>query len=238
MKQVFSTVATSLAVLAFVSVVGAHQVQAQSQTAPEADEESSSSGELSLDATTTEQLKARIEKIVEERRNQIMGVISDLGKTRKGMIGEVQRVSAETVSIKTSKGTQILALNSDVIITKKGKAIPVETISVGDWVTVIGMYVDDTFTPELIDVSSESLRPKAHMVMLGTITDISKNLMVITPKNKSEAQKVTITKQSELLDSDGNPVELKKITEDSTVLFVAQQNGSTNELKSLKLLAQ
>jgi len=214
----------------------------QAQTTPdsileteEVEKTSSSSSQITLD--TTEKLKARIEKIVEERRSQIMGALSEIGRTRKGFIGEVQRVTAETITIKTNKGPQILPLSKEVILTKKGKSIAVDNISVGDWAMVIGMIDDDAFTPELIDISSETLRPKTQKVMIGTITELKKTTMKIKHRSQDEEDGLLITKQSEYLDSEGNDVTLKELETEMQVLVVAQEGSNGMELASLKVLS-
>lgn len=203
--------------------------------------ESTSSSQVSLE--TTQKLKQRIEKIVEERRDQIMGAVTNFGKTRKGFIGEIQRVSAETITIKTNKGPQILSLNEEVIITKAGKPIEITAMTVGDWAMVIGTIEDDTFTPELIDLSSKSLRPKTKLVLIGSIKEIitagkSKTLssLLIVPRTQNGEQKLTLTKQTEYFDSDGNPLKTADLETEMQAVVVAQEGTNGMEITSLKLL--
>ncbi len=228
---------TLLVLVGFLSATSLVSAQLTASPSPLIDTEktSSNSGEVSLD--TTEKLKARIEKIVEERRSQIMGALSEIGRTRRGFIGEVQRVSAETITIKTSKGPQILSLTDDVMLTKKGKAIAIEAVTVGDWAMVIGVVSDDTFTPEIIDISSESLKPKTQKVMLGTITEVKKTTFKVKHRTLDQVEDLTITKQSELLDSESNEIEVKSIKPEMQVLIVAQEGANGLELSSLKLLS-
>lgn len=197
--------------------------------------ESSPSGDLSLD--TTEKLKARIEKIVEEKRTQVMGALSEMGRERRGFIGEVQRVSAETITIRTPKGTQILSIDPEVIITKDGKSIAVDTIAVGDWAMVIGIMESDTFTPQLIDISSDSLRPRTQKVMLGTITDINRTSIDIKHRTRDEENSLTLTKNSTYLDNNGETIEVSDLETELQVLVVAQEGSNGLELASLKLLS-
>lgn len=230
------TMITTLMLVAFLCTATSVSAQLKPSPSPSAESEASSpSGELSLD--TTEKLKARIEKIVEERRNQIMGAINEVGRTRKGFIGEVQRVSAETITIKTSKGPQILSLSDEVMLTKKGKTIAIESVTVGDWAMVIGVMDDDTFTPEIIDISSESLKPKTQKVMLGTLTEVKKTTLKVKHRTQNEEDELSISKQSEFVDSEGNELELKNLKTDMQVLIVAQQGANGLELSSLKLLS-
>lgn len=188
-------------------------------------------------ADTTEKLKARIEKIVEEKKNQIMGAISDLKQGRRGFIGEVQRVSSETITLKTAKGTQILALNQDVAVTKAGKAITVANIAIGDWAMVIGRTENDTFVPELIDLSSESLRPKTHLIALGTLTEVTRTTVTFMAKNQTSSQKLTLVKSTQFEDNEGNKLELKDIKKDAQVLLIGELNEPNWEVERIKLLA-
>lgn len=194
------------------------------------------SPEASASAETTEKLKARIEKIVEEKKSQIMGAINTLQQERRGFIGEVQRVSAETITLKTSKGTQILVINKDVGVTKAGKAITVDAIAVGDWAMVIGHTEDDMFLPDLIDISSESLRPKTHLIAIGTLTDVARNTVTFKAKNQETEQKLNIVRTSQYQTREGDDLTFADVDEGSEVLLIGQQNGNNWEVELIRVL--
>ncbi len=186
---------------------------------------------------TTQKLKDRIEKIVEEKKDQIMGVLDDLSQKKRGFIGEVQRVSAESITIKTNKETQIISLNNGATITKQGKALPVDDIAVGDWVIVISKLVDDELQPERVFVSSTSLRPTPQAVTIGNVFDINKTKITLNTKLNQEKREFLITKNTKYQDVNGDPIKASQITTDLQALVVATEASKGQELKVIRILA-
>jgi hypothetical protein len=173
---------------------------------------------------TTKNLKERIEKIVDEKRDQVEGTINDLSQRKRGFIGEVQRVTQESITIKNHKGTQIISLSSDVEIVKAGKTIPVDSISVGDWTIVIGTIQDDAFTPKRIIVSSQTLRPRDHVVTLGSITTKTSKELTVLSRNGDTVSFQTTTKTA-FQDLNGDQVKADRFLKDMQVLVVGYETA-------------
>jgi hypothetical protein len=187
---------------------------------------------------TTQKLRERIEKIVEEKKDQIQGAIEDLSQQKRGFIGEVQRVTEETITVKNHKGTQIISVNEDMVILKAGKSIDVESIAVGDWLVVIGTIEDDVLVAKRILVSGETLRPRTHTVALGSVVErTAKELTVLT--RKGETVTFTIATTTEYQDQDGEKAKATEFVEDMQVLVVGYETdgGKTaTKVRSIVLL--
>lgn len=174
---------------------------------------------------TTQKLKERIERIVEEKREQVKGALDQLRTRRRGIVGEVTRVSAETITVKTSRTTIILPLNKDVSMVKGKKPISVDGVAVGDWIVAIGSEPEDDFVPEHLVIVTTSLRPAPRTITLGTVESVTKTQVVVTPRAGGEAKTYTLGKNTLYQDATGTKVALKDVTANAAVLVI----GTTND---------
>jgi hypothetical protein len=187
--------------------------------------------------STTQKLKERIEKIVEEKKQQIQGVITDLSYTKRGFIGEIQRLTQETITIKNEKGTQIIPLNQDLKLIKAGKEILPDGIAVGDWTMVLGIVESDEFVPKKIYVYSESLLPISRFVEIGTIQEITTKNLVIKPRSKEETIELLINTKTRYQDSAGEKAMLKNFEENMQVLLIGIEDENSKTTTVLRALA-
>lgn len=187
---------------------------------------------------TTKNLKDRIEKIVEEKRDQIEGVLDDISGRKRGYIGEVQRVTAESITLKTKRGAQILSLQDEIMITKGGQRMSGDEIAVGDWAIVIGSMKDDELVPERLVISSVSLRPADQVLTLGTVNAVTKTTIKVTPKSGTEAKTFTFTKTTKYQDMNGDDLRITSVTVDQPVLVIGQTTKeNVLEAKIIRILA-
>jgi hypothetical protein len=185
---------------------------------------------------TTQRLRERIEKIVEEKRDQVEGALDELATQRRGFIGEIQRVSSETLTVKTNKSTQILPLTPTTGITKAGKTIPVDDIAVGDWAIVIGRIVDDEFQLDRLVISSASLRPPSQAVVLGTLSAITRSTATVQPRNQEAATQFNLVKTTTYQDIEGNSIRLTDIKADTQILAVGVNTDKGVEARVIRVL--
>lgn len=184
-----------------------------------------SAQEAASSPATTQKLKERIEKIVGEKKEQIQGAIDELSLRKRGFIGEVQRVTEETITVKNHKGTEIISIHDDMTILKAGKPIAVESIAVGDWLVVIGFIEDDTLIAKRILVSSETLRPLNHVVALGSVVErTSKELTVLT--RKGDEVTFAVSTKTAYQDKDGETARATEFTEDMQILVIGYETDS------------
>jgi hypothetical protein len=199
--------------------------------------------EASSSPATTQKLKERIEKIVGEKKDQVQGAIDELSLEKRGFIGEVQRVTEETITVRSQKGTEIISVHDDMTILKAGKPIEIGTIAVGDWLVVIGYVEDDALVAKRILVSSETLRPRNHVVALGSVVErTSKQLTVLT--RKGEEVVFTVSTNTDYQDKDGEDAKATEFTKDVQVLVIGYETDSgkiatkVRSIVSLELLQE
>lgn len=174
-------------------------------------------------AETTQKIKERIQRIVKEKSAEIKGVITQLSKKKRGFIGKVERVTAESLTISNVHGIVIIPIDKNVTLLKKSQKISVDKVAVGDWLVVMGLVVDDTFEPKRILVSSETVRPRTHLVNIGTIVaQNSKKITILSRKN--ETLELAITKKTDFQDLTGESVSSSKFKKDFQVIVVGYEN--------------
>lgn len=185
--------------------------------------------QTSASESATKNLKDRIEKIVNEKRDQIQGALEDLSLQKRGFIGQVERVTEEALTVSNPKGLQIIPLDqSKVSLSKSNKAIKVSDIAVDDWVVVMG-YIDkeDTFQARRILVSDNTLRPKDYIVRLGTITELSRTTLTLQPRDGSQPITVTTPRNTSYQDISGEEAERTDLETELPALVIAYQEENT-----------
>lgn len=199
--------------------------------------------EISSDSAqeTTKNLKTRIEKVVQEKREQIKGVIEKISQQPRGFVGEVQRISEESLTIRNSKGVQILPIDETVEILKKGEAIQLSEIEVENWVVVMGVDIQDTFTVKRILVSEDSLSLKEYFVILGIITKINSNSIVVSPRISQDSIDYDFNKSTIFQDLNGNEIDSQLLEEESQILIVGYKTEDGNiatKIRSLSIVQE
>lgn len=187
-------------------------------------------------AETTQRLRDRIGKIVEERRDQVAGVLDEVTNRRRGFIGEIQRVSSETLTIRSNRGTQILPLSGSVTMTRAGRAISVDDIVVGEWAVVIGRTVDDQFQLERLMLSSTSLRPRAQTVVLGELSGLTRTTATVEPRSGEAATQFNLVTSTTYQDIEGNTIRLAELEEEMQVLAVGVNTDRGVEARVIRAL--
>ncbi len=172
---------------------------------------------------TTQKLRDRIEKIVDEKRDQIAGAVDELTAKRHGYIGEIQRITAEAITVKTTKGVRIVSINDGVALTKANKTVPVDQVAVGDWAVIIGSMRDDELKPERIIVSSQSLRPKTQVVSLGSITELTATSLTLASRSNGQETTFVLPKTVVYQDISGTPIKANQLSSDMQAFVVGQR---------------
>lgn len=190
----------------------------------------------SADEETTQNLKKRIERVVQDKKDQIEDVVANLNRQRLGFVGQVQRLSENSITIKNPKGTQILAISDAVSLTKAGKTIKMSSIEVDDWVAVVGTTQENEFVPETIAVSDTSLRPADSEVLLGGVSDLSSSKINVTSRLDETQHSFSLTKSTQYQDLSGQEIKLADLEEQMQVLVVGTQDGETKKARLVRVL--
>lgn len=187
---------------------------------------------------TTQNLKERIERIVEEKKDQIKGIINNLDSTKQGFIGQVTRISEETVTLKTNKATKILPINNQVELLRGTTAMKLSDVAVDNWLVVMGIIEDDNFKPIRILVSTEDIRPKSYLVTLGTITDSDRNSFTITPRDNPEPVKIFTNTKTVFEDLRGTVIARAKVETDTQALMIAYDDDGDKIAQRIRVLTE
>lgn len=176
------------------------------------------------ESSTTSNLKERIEKIVEEKKDQLEATISEIAIQKKGYVGEVIRVTKETLTIESRGSTVIIPFEENLSLIKNKKAINLDDIAVGDFVTVIGTQEDDNITPERVIVGDENLIPKPKLADLGTIKTVSSKSITITSRDDQSEKEFTLNTKTKYFDLEGAEIEKSLLSEDIQCLIAGYED--------------
>ena len=214
-----------IALLGWGSFMHAFQVQAQTAT------DSTETNETN-DPETTKNLQERIERIIKERREQIKGALSEIDTQRRGVIGEIQRVTEDSLTIRSQIGTEIIPLTNTVYpisILKDGEAISFDEIAVGNWLLALGTIEDDTFQPIRLLVSDDSLRPRTRSVSIGTISDLGRTTIEIENRSGTGVSTYTTNQSTEYQDLEGEEITRADLDETMQAVVAGIVDSDTND---------
>jgi hypothetical protein len=199
------------------------------------DEKNSTASANGIDETTQETLN-ELKKRIEKNSERVKGVINSLLQRPRGMIGEVQRVTEETVTIRTQEGAVILQVSEGVVISRQNKAIPVDDVAIGNWAVVVGVEKDDAFSPRQISVSATSLRPNPQVVRLGVLTEVSPRALLMMSRSSGETLPVSLTAKTKFEDVNGEAAKLSDFHSDMHILLVGWETDDGVEAVRIRSL--
>lgn len=176
---------------------------------------------------TTQELRKRIERVTG----------SQAGNKQTGFIGEVVRVTEDTITVEYESETSILPIQEQVTVVKSRRAVKVSEVAVGNWVTVIGTGERNDFTPEFIFVSTESLESDPQFVVLGSIKSLDRDSISLIPRNDPAERELAILRSSKFQDQDGSAATAAEFEVDLQVLVTGFTNNGKQEIKTVRALA-
>lgn len=164
----------------------------------------------------------------------LQGIISD----KKGFLGEVQRVTDDAITVKSSDKTTIIPITEAITLQRKDKAIKVDEVAVGNWAIVIGKETSTgDFQVEEVEISTDKLTPEPQVIVIGNIDAITTKDITVTTRNNNQKQAFTISKNSDFEDSNGSEAQARLFTKDTQALLVGVSTESGVELKTIRALA-
>lgn len=233
MKKIIASFLASFLILLILVA----PVQVLAQNTDSKPKSATKSTDLELSAEASDSTIQNIKAILKKKADQIQGEISDLSYQKRGFIGEITRVTEETLTIKNKKGTQIIPLTDDLKLIKKNEEIITEDIAVGDWVTIMGLVENDTFAPKKIYISSTSLQPNDHFIMLGTVEEISSKSLTFKSRSQEVTQDLIINTKTDFQDNQGEDAFLKDFDENMQALLIGYEDEDGKIVTKLRALA-
>ena len=180
-----------------------------------------------------------IKKIITDNLNSgmVRGTIDNLMNRKVALIGEVSRVTDETITVTNRLGTRIIEVTNVLSLTKNNTDIEITDIAVENWILVLGKISNDTFSPVFIEVNEKTLRPKEQFVSIGTVTQISANTLTIDPRNSDTEEEISLVKTTTFENSNGDAINKALITEDITVLVTGYLDDGDMQAATIHSLA-
>jgi len=220
-----------------IATVGGTTTLVQAQT--ETEEESATAS-----AETAEQLRNRINRIVEERREEIDSTVSLLEAQKRGFVGEVDRISENAITVNSLDTTEIVAIGEGTTLLKDGDSLPIDEVAVGNWLVVMGIINDeDVFTPRRVIVSEETLRPRPKAVNVGTLTtfDILDETLSIEPRASQEEVTYTLSDTADYIDINNEVIEDTDLISDAfqalVVGYIDDDDDETRIATTVQILS-
>jgi hypothetical protein len=211
-------------------------VKASASPTPKLSPSPESAIPLTNDASTTARLKDRIDRILEEQKQQVKGSATQVPSDATAIIGEVLRATERTLTLRAANTTETLTISKDVPLVKARRKITLEEVAVGDWVIGIGTRSTEGFLPTQVMVYAQSLRPRPHVTAFGTIKAVTRAKVDIQLASDQSIRTFQLDKDSVLEDNAGQPLVVADLDTDLQVLAVGFETNQRLMLKKLRLL--
>jgi len=198
-----------------------------------AQEESEETSEETTEASpsATESLKERIEKVVEEKKEAVQEQIQELSFVKKGMIGQIERVSEEAITISNKSGTQVIPLTDNLDLVMDDETASVDDLAVDSWVTILGLQQEnkDDFEPIRVLISEKTLRPRPQLVSIGAITEFDDDEVTILARGSEEELTFEIDKNTVITDPEAAKLTTDDLFEQMQCLVVGYKEVDEDE---------
>lgn len=186
---------------------------------------------------TPEDTATKLKELIKQGTERVKGAMDQNGIQQRGFIGEVQRVTDKTVTIKNLNGSnEILTVSSDVILTRDNKKATIDDLAIDDWAIALGTTDKDVFTLKKLQISSTTLLPKTFVTVLATVKTVGKTSLTATERNKTDVVTYLINKNTLYQDNLGNKVDIKAIKPDFQYLLVGTQDDTGITLTTVRTL--
>lgn len=182
----------------------------------------------------TEALKDRVEKVVQEKKS-----LENNGETKRGFVGLIERVSEETITIRNTKGTQIIPLTNQVELIKNDKLIEVKNIEIDDSAIILGIQTKENFSPVKIIFSETDLQPKPQLVLVGALTSLGSSEITLECRREAKEHQIILGSQTKYEDLTAEPILKSSLFKDMQVIIAGHieiNEAKDTETKTAKII--
>lgn len=179
--------------------------------------------------SATQALKERIEKVVEEKKEDVQRKLKEKKQKKQSMVGNVERVSQEAITVRNAEGTIIIPVNDELTLIKEDEPIAVDDITVGDGAILLGFNIDDDFKVFRIIITKDNPLPRTQVVMMGSIQAFDRDSLTILSRANQTELEVKLSKDSKLHDNQGEEIALGDLFEQMQVLVVGVKDEAKDE---------
>ena len=168
--------------------------------------------------TVRENIKNRIEQVIEEN-----GVAEKEIKVKKAIVGKVERVTSEALTLKTMQGIQTVKLDAEksiVLQLPKLEQLTIADIAIDGDVVVMGFLKEDMLEAKRILVSSSPLLPQEKKVDTGIVRSITATNITYVNRNNEEVE-TPLEKATEYKGADGKKIKRTGVKKDDNILIMS-----------------
>lgn len=185
----------------------------------------------SQDPTVTQNIKDRIEKILDEKTESAKQQLR-----KRAYVGRVERVNTEFVTIKTLNGEQTIRLLPEttmILSFPRLQTMQLQEMEIGGFVVVMG-YVnqDDVLEARRILVAATPLFPPAKKVIIGTVSVVTPTKLTVVTRTQQE-QVLTLSRSTVYEDTDGETTKRTDVKVQHTVLIILRNIDESSDSASL-----
>lgn len=182
----------------------------------------------SAETDPTDKLKERIDKVIEQQKDRVRGVMDNMGLKKRALFGEVQRVTEANITVKTSEGSQIFTIDAEIGLLRDNKKATIDDIAVGDWALALGYQKENDFILRRLEASSVSPRPVPPNILLGTLKSINKAKTVIdmTGRFDQASHPFMLVKNTLFQDSRATSIKKEDLKLNSSYIILSEPAAS------------
>jgi len=235
--QLTSPIFLSMILLIMLLLGSFFPVRAATPT-PKAQEKLEATSAAENDDSQAQQTIEEIRKRIEKNRSKVQGTIDDLLSKKRGFIGEIERVTGESLTVRSTDGTTIIPITNAVSISKDTEALAVDEVAVGNWAIVMGsVSSQNAIEPQFIEIFEDSLEPTPKAVLLGSITEMKRGEISLLARNSGEEKAITVSNDTTYQNSDGSEAELSDFSEQMNCLITGVITEDGIEASTIRSLA-
>jgi len=183
--------------------------------------------------TVTQNIKERIEKIIDEKSEQSSQTLK-----KRAFVGKVTRVTTESLSVETLRGEQTVKVSakSTVLMFPKMQVVQLSDLEIGGFAIVMG-YIngDDVLEARRILVVQTQLFPTKKKVSVGRVIDLSPTTLTLKLRT-SEEEDIPVSKKTLYMDSQGESLKRTEIEDNAEVVVIRKADNASASASVVRLV--
>lgn len=184
------------------------------------------------------------EKTDQDDSNADLGTLSDW---RKAVMGQIEKITDNSIAVKTKFGNLVIATDADLTIWKKDKKALVKSIEIGNWLLILGTTkvsqknqpdILSSLKPQSLFIYEQNPMPKEPFMEIGTVQNISKSQLTILSRSSQSEINIVVNSDTNFQDLKGATASAKLIEKDIAVLVTGYKQDNLYTATTLMSLAE
>lgn len=184
---------------------------------------------LQAQEATTSSIRQRLQQAAQQGNNA--------SNPQFGLIGQITRVSTDSVTLQASQSIQILAITPSLkLINNQNNPVQLEDLVVDNWAAVIANEDGGAYQPQLIKVLETAPLENGLQVVLGTIAELTNTNITIDPRDQATNAQTFEYDSPKVIDLNQTELTTTQLEENQQILAVVEQ-GDDPELVGVQILS-